>query len=159
MVALGNRLRQDDAVGPVVLDHLAGCELPRELSLTWLEHHPSGLSLLDPALSALMIIDALRMDLPPGSIVALPLLELSYQAPQNLHQLSPLDLLPEELHERTQILGIVPAILGYGLELSPAVARAAVRAVEHLQAWVWDACRANERTVSWSMTYDQNRKV
>ncbi len=138
IVALGNRLRQDDGVGPWVLDQLAARELPSELSLIWMEHDPSGLCLLETSLAAVIIVDAVAADLTPGTIISLPLTELDCWPPLNLHQISPRELLPEALHERTRILGIVPAAMAYGLELSPLVERAAQRAVEHLSTWAWE---------------------
>lgn len=140
VAGLGNRLRQDDGVGPVILDRLATLDLPDAVSLLWLEHDPRALSLLDPELRSVIIVDAVVADMGPGSIISLPLLELEHPAPLNLHQLSPLELLPDKLLSRTEVLGIVPYSLAYGVELSPVVAKAAQRAVDYLLHWTWEAC-------------------
>lgn len=142
VVALGNRLRQDDGVGPVVLDRLSERRLPSNVLPLWMEHDPGGLCLLDPELTMVIIVDALAMDAEPGSVIYLPLTELAYHPSLSSHQLSPLELVPIELRHRTRVLGIVPALLGYGLELSSAVAIAADRAADYLHRWSWEVAGA-----------------
>lgn len=142
VLGLGNILLRDEGVGVRVIEALAGRYLmPAGVEL--LDGGTSGMDLLDAIAGCdhLLICDAVRADAPPASVIRLsdaqvPALFRNRYSP---HQLGVADVLAtlvltDETPASITLIGVVPADLGLGLELSPEVARAAERAAECLVA-------------------------
>ncbi len=140
VLGLGNILLSDEGVGVRVIEALAErYVMPAGVEL--LDGGTSGMDLLDAIAGCdhLLICDAVRADAPSASVIRLsdaqvPALFRNRHSP---HQLGVADLLAtlvltDETPASITLIGVVPADLGLGLELSPEVARAAERAVECL---------------------------
>ncbi|NQV15651.1 hydrogenase maturation protease [bacterium] len=140
VIGIGNRLRGDDAIGPMVIDALR-------------ERHDTELKLVDAGNDALgileyfdnqgsiMIVDACRMNKAPGTVLefnaskAAMVLDMD---PLSLHGLGlaealqmaeSLQMLPSEL----KIIGIEPDSIQFSGNLSPPVQRALIIATEKVQ--------------------------
>lgn len=134
VLGLGNVLLSDEGVGVRVVE-AAEARLAGRPGVSFLDGGTSTMELLDPLAEAeaLVIVDALRGAEPPGTVLRLEGSKLAaffQQTRLSPHQAGLPDLLaalrlidrgPREL----VLIGIVPASLAHGLELSPAV-RAAV---------------------------------
>lgn len=142
VLGLGNILLRDEGVGVRVIEALAGRYLmPAGVEL--LDGGTSGMDLLDAIAGCdhLLICDAVRADAPPASVIRLsdaqvPALFRNRYSP---HQLGVADVLAtlvltDETPTSITLIGVVPADLGLGLDLSPEVARAAGRAAECIVA-------------------------
>lgn len=142
VLGLGNVLLRDEGVGVRVIEALANrYRMPEGVEIV--DGGTSGMDLLDTVAGCdhLLICDAVRADAPPASLIKLrdaqiPALFRSRFSP---HQLGVADLLATlsltgETPGSVTLIGVVPADLALGLELSPAVAQAAERAVECLVA-------------------------
>ncbi len=129
VLGLGNILLQDEGVGVHVVEHLLTLDLPDHVEL--LDGGTAGFDLLDPIADRqkVVIIDAIDGDLPPGTMVRFGLDQLDTERPtrQSLHEVSigetfaaarRLGVAPAEV----VVLGIKPASLSYGLDLSPCLA-------------------------------------
>lgn len=133
VLGLGNLLMRDDGVGVFALAQLAGDpRLPEGARL--LDGGTLGLSLLPYVQSApdLVLIDAVRGDGPPGTLVCLEGDEVPGAVRDRLsvHQVGVADLVAGARllggwPERIVLCGVVPEEIELGVELSPAV-RAAV---------------------------------
>lgn len=130
VIGLGGVLMGDDAAGPWTVCRLeAGWELPPEVEL--LDGGTPGpeLSHVIGGLDALIVVDTVRRDEPPGSLVLLGRDELVAGFPAA--RLSPHDpslrqaLLTAELAgdapSEVVLVGVVPETLAMGCRLSPAV--------------------------------------
>jgi len=123
IVGLGNILLMDDGVGVHAI---------RALS----EHPPEGIilaevgtALLDAlelfeSIDVVVAIDAVTAGGPPGSIYFLDVNDVQVHKHVSLHELgiaAALRLLPAESRPQVVILGVEPAVIDYGVQLSPAV--------------------------------------
>jgi hydrogenase maturation protease len=141
VLGLGNILLQDEGVGVRVVEALqarGGCPDGVEL----LDGGTSGMELIDRigGREVVVIIDALAVDAPPGTLVRLD----GEQLDEGLHtRMSPHEVgladvlgllrLMDDSPGRIVLYGIVPASLDLGLELTEAGARgrdAAIVAIE-----------------------------
>lgn len=142
VLGLGNVLLRDEGVGVRVIEALAQrYRMPEGVDIV--DGGTSGMELLDNVAGCehLLICDAVRADAPPGSLIELrdgqlPALFRNRFSP---HQLGVADLLATltltgEMPASVTLIGIVPADMALGLELSPAIVQAADRAVECLVA-------------------------
>jgi len=130
LVGIGNILRGDDSFGPRVI-HL----LRNQTSLPLVDAGCAPENSLGPitrlAPRQIILIDAVTLDAPPGS---LHWIEPDELAPGGIstHALS-LELMVNFIRQSTQaqvhILGVVPVRLGLGNSFSPQVARAAEQLV------------------------------
>lgn len=130
VLGLGNLICSDDGLGVRAVSHLlSSYDIPDGVEV--LDGGTLGLSLLGhvSGLRSLMLIDAVRKDAAPGTLVRL---EGEEAMPAVLHRLSPhqigvADLL-NALHlldagpRRLVLLGLVPETIELGAELSPSVA-------------------------------------
>jgi len=141
VIGLGNVLMGDDAFGPwVVQVLLAGYDFAE--GVTVLDLGTPGLDLLPylTDLDALVLVDTVRADAPPGSIRHYRRDQLLRHAPQP--RLSPHDpgvkeaLLTAEFEGRgpreVLLVGAVPAQTAMGVRLSPALRQAVPIAVEEV---------------------------
>jgi len=129
VLGLGNTLHSDDGVGPQAIEKLrSDPRVAGDVSL--IEGGTLGLELLTYIwdCSYLLVLDAVDVGQPPGTLVRMSGEELqTLPGRGSVHQLGVADLLvalrilahrPPEV----VLLGVQPASIGWGTELSPAVA-------------------------------------
>lgn len=138
VLALGNLLLQDDAAGLRMLELLAEADLGDGVELV--DGGTQGLTLLGvlEGRSAVVILDAVQLEAPPGTIHLLEgvaLAELRGHRAKTAHESGAIELLnyasllgtaPREV----AIVGIEPETMRTGLELSGAVTSSLEGAVE-----------------------------
>jgi hydrogenase maturation protease len=132
VLGLGNVLCSDDGVGVAAVHRLLGMIEPPE-GVEILDGGTLGLSLL-PSLEdakAAILLDAIRTDDPPGTLVRLEGEDVApaVAARLSVHQVGVADLLDAarlrgKVPPRLVLLGVVPESLELGIALSPRVAEA-----------------------------------
>jgi hydrogenase maturation protease len=132
VLGLGNVLLGDDGVGAAAIARLLeGYRVPPGVRV--LDGGTLGLALLPYLQEAetVILVDAIRSDAPPGSLVRLDDDEVAPAVATRLspHQIGVADLLDsarwlDQYPSRLVLLGIVPASMDLAVGLSPAVARA-----------------------------------
>ena len=131
VLGLGNTLHSDDGVGPQAIEKLrSDPRVPGDVSL--IEGGTLGLELLTYIwdCSYLLVLDAVDVGQPPGTLVRMSSQELqNLPGKGSVHQLGVADLLValRVLANRTPevvLLGVQPASTEWGTELSPAVGAA-----------------------------------
>lgn len=142
VLGLGNILLRDEGVGVRVVEALVErYVLPTEVEVV--DGGTAGMDLLNTLAGCdhLLICDAVRISERPGSVVKLADAQVPalFQTRCSPHQLGLSDLLATltltgEAPATVTLVGIIPADLGLGLELSPAVAGVVGQAVECLAA-------------------------
>ena len=129
VLGLGNTLHSDDGVGPQAIEKLrSDPRVPADVSL--IEGGTLGLELLTYiwVCSYLLVLDAVDVGQPPGTLVRMSSQELqTLPGKGSVHQLGVADLLValRVLAKRPPevvLLGVQPATTEWGTELSPAVA-------------------------------------
>ncbi len=141
IIGLGNRFRQDDAVGLLVVEQLQ--HLPGIMVLS-LGDDPTSILDVCPQCETLILVDAVVTGAPPGTIHRW---ELHASPPREItarfstHHLSPLDILQlartfGPLPDRIVLFGIEVAQTGMGEDLSPPVKHAIPQVVQDIQALV-----------------------
>ncbi|MDR1731445.1 MAG: hydrogenase maturation protease [Synergistaceae bacterium] len=133
---LGNPLLGDDAVGCAVAERLTARGVPGVLDCgTTPENYLAPLRRKPP--SALLIVDAADMGLPPGEFRLLTLEEMSAAADSS-HGIPPALLLePFRASMEIVIIGIQPESCRIGSALSAAVERAARLVTEKIAEGRW----------------------
>ncbi len=130
VLGVGNVLFSDEGLGPQAIAQLErGFEAPPRLAL--IDGGTSAMELLDDMANAdlLLIVDAIAHGAAPGSLIVLE----GEQVPRFFtHRLSPHQVglsdvlatlaLADESPRETVIIGVEPASLAMGMELSPTVA-------------------------------------
>ncbi len=138
ILGVGNVLCTDDGLGPMAVDRLSRDYSASE-GIAVLDGGTLGLSLL-PIIEdsdQVLIVDAVRMDAPAGTLVflegadVLPAVRLRL----SVHQVGVADLLDAarirgRLPRKLLLLGLVPESIELGYELSAAVSEALPRLVE-----------------------------
>jgi hydrogenase maturation protease len=129
VLGVGNILLQDEGVGVRVVEQLReGCVLPEEIQV--LDGGTMGLDLLYylEGVERLLVIDAVDAGQPPGTILRLTGDEIPALLGRKLspHQIGLADLLSvAELRDLTPgqviLIGVQPASLETGLDLSPTI--------------------------------------
>ena len=129
ILGVGNLLMSDDGIGPHAAQALASCPplgvCVADVGTDFL----SALSFLETA-RRVLVIDAVRAGGAPGAIYRLTESDMAQQptgsAPSHfLNLLEARRLLsPDSPPIEISILGVEPAVIDYGMELSPAVAAA-----------------------------------
>ena len=142
VLGLGNLLCCDDGLGVVAVHHLLRRYTP-PAGARILDGGTLGLSLL-PHLEdaqAAILVDAIRGDGPPGSLLRLEGEEVgpAVSARLSSHQVGVADLLDAarwrlRIPDRLLLLGVVPETVALGLGLSPAVAAAVPKLVARIVA-------------------------
>lgn len=140
VLGVGNVLFTDEGVGPHAIDALnERYAVPEEAS--FVDGGTSAMELLDDMSRAdlLLILDAVRSGKAPGSVVKLAGEEVPKFFTQKLspHQVGIADVLAtlamaDESPKETVVIGVEPADLGMGMELSPAVAAAVPQVLDHV---------------------------
>lgn len=130
ILGLGNILLGDDGIGVVALHALARAVDQADPRVSLVDGGTLGLSLLDylEADSTLIIIDAVRADHPPGTVVVLEGEDVARAAAARLsvHQVGVADLL-DAAHllgrtpRRTVLCGVVPRSITLSVERTPEV--------------------------------------
>jgi hydrogenase maturation protease len=130
VLGLGNPLCRDDGLGVEAVAEIARRYEPPQGALV-LDGGTLGLSLLpylEDAEEALLV-DAVRDDAPPGTLVRLSGAEVrpAVEARLSVHQIGVADLIAAaelrgRLPRRLALVGLVPATIDLGVGLSPAVA-------------------------------------
>lgn len=135
ILGVGNLLMSDDGIGPRAAQALAPCP-PHGVCVADVgTDFLSALSFLEPA-RRVLVIDAIRAGGAPGTIYRLTESDMAQQpngsAPS--HALNLLEarrlLSPDSPPIEISILGVEPAVIDYGMELSPSVAAALPRVLE-----------------------------
>jgi hydrogenase maturation protease len=147
ILGLGNILLQDEGVGIRVLERL-DAEYEWPVHSTLLDGGVMGLELLPylESADAVLLLDAVHTGEPPGSIVRLEGNEIPavVALKMSMHQVGLQETLAMcqfrgTLPERLVLLGVVPARLDLGLDLSPQVAAQVTTlvqaAVSELRGW------------------------
>lgn len=145
IVALGQIAAADDGVGFAVLEAIDPRALPPE-ARCFAARDATDLIAHLSACDALLLIDAVRAPDPPGTILELELADLaaSGRAPLSSHVLSVPDAVslaaivhPDRPPPPVWIVGVAIASVGFGPELSPAVAAAVPGAAGRVVARAW----------------------
>jgi len=129
VLGLGNTLHSDDGIGPQAIEKLrSDPRVPKDISL--IEGGTLGLELLTYIwdCSYLLVLDAVDVGQPPGTLVRMSSQELqTLPGKASAHQLGVADLLVAlrvlaKQPPQVVLLGVQPASTEWGTELSPAVA-------------------------------------
>ncbi len=136
IVGLGNVLLMDDGVGVHAIRTLSE-QAPEGIVLAEV-----GTALLDAlelfeSVDVVVAIDAVTADGPPGSIYLLDVNDAQINKHVSLHDLgiaAALRLLSAESRPQVLILGVEPAIIDYGTQLSSAVQAVLPQVVEAARA-------------------------
>ena len=148
VIGVGNVLLRDDGVGVRVIEELSRREWPPEVEL--LDGGTAGLDLLYLMEGAdrVILVDSLEAGDAPGSIYRFTAGELNgfvRKAALSLHQVGVLEVL--ELARvlgklpPTTVVGVQPADLGQGMELSAPLRRALSRVCRLVEAEIEGALR------------------
>lgn len=151
IVGVGNEALRDEGIGLHAARTLAERDLPPGVEV--LEGGTGGFTLLGRFIGVrrLVLVDAMAMGRPPGTVVTVRPEEIRGLAPpdrSSLHGTGLLDVLelatalglrpPEVL-----IVGVQPAEVAWGLELSPTLQQALPQVIE---AVLWAASHSTENT-------------
>ncbi|MBQ0959622.1 hydrogenase maturation protease [Ideonella sp. 4Y11] len=140
VLGIGNRLLQDDAAGPLVIDRLAALARP---GVRLLDGGTMGLSLLPDieACDALIVVDAARFGTEPGTVRVFENEAMDAQAlgrKQTVHEVALADLLgaaalQDLLPSRRALVAVEPDATALGLSPTPAVRAALPQMVAQVQ--------------------------
>lgn len=140
VLGIGNRLLQDDAAGPLVMDRLAALPLP---GVRLLDGGTMGLSLLPEieACEVLIVVDAARLQADPGTVQVFENEAMDAQAmgrKQTVHEVALADLLGAAalqglLPAHRALVAVAPASTALGLAPTRAVQAALPRMVAQVQ--------------------------
>lgn len=142
ILGLGNVLMTDEAVGAAVLGALKPVA-EADPNIALMDGGTLSFTLAGPIGEAawLVVVDAARMGQAPGTVRVLEGDAMDAQLSQhanNVHEVSLSDLfdiarLTDSLPARRALIGVEPAAVDWGSELSPAVAAAVPKAVAEVQ--------------------------
>ncbi|MGI6603903.1 MAG: hydrogenase maturation protease [bacterium] len=138
VAGVGNILLGDEGVGVRVIQTLATRMLPPGVEL--LEAGVDPLALATPLKEGhgVIVVDAFSGHGPPGSIYLLPLTNLRPVEPfASLHDISFYHLLQDYQVQAGWAVGVEPERIDWGLDLSPAVAKAVPRAANLVSRLLW----------------------
>ena len=152
VLGLGNRLQRDEALGALVVEQLEADpavlgDLRDAGAVELVDGGTVGLGLLPllTGLDGLVIVDAVDGRRPPGTVLDLDGTLLGrHDGALSVHDLGARELLGalvalEALPRRVRVVGIQPAAIELGLELSPEVASSVPSLVStvvgHLATW------------------------
>ncbi len=130
IIALGNRLRGDDAIGPVVLDNLKSKDIP--IPLQFIEAGSDAFTLLEHlnADEPIILVDCAQMGCSPGTVKVFTLNE-HFTPDDNMISLHGFSFAEVLSLARTigpvapcKIIGVQPESIEFGKPLSAAVSQA-----------------------------------
>lgn len=140
LLGIGNLLLSDEGVGIHTLRYLEQNYIwPPSVEL--LDGGTAGMELLVPITSAthLLILDAVQTQAPPGTVVQIAHADLPafFRTKLSSHQVGLADvlaaaILTDSLPSYITLLGVVPASLELGMELTPVVAAQRVPLVNRI---------------------------
>jgi hydrogenase maturation protease len=143
VLGIGNALLCDEAVGVLVVRRLAQESAGQE-DIHCIDGGTLSFTLSDPIGMAqqLIVVDAARMGCPPGTISVFEGAAMDQRLrhhAKSVHETSLSDLLDiarltDSLPPRRALIGIEPAKIEWGLELTPAVASAIPKAIAEIRA-------------------------
>jgi hydrogenase maturation protease len=143
ILGLGNVLLTDEALGAAVLEALAPLAAA-DPDIALMDGGTLSFTLAGPIGEAarLVVVDAARMGQAPGTVRVLEGEAMDAQLSKhanNVHEVSLADLfdiarLTDSLPAQRALVGVEPAQVDWGSELSPAVAAAVPRAVGEIDA-------------------------
>lgn len=137
MVGVGNLLLKDEGVGVHVVNRLEEEGLPPGVEA--IDGGTNSYDLVDIFCQAsdLIIVDALKGGLEPGTIYRAPLEDLGLKPDENgisLHQMHFIEAMTMVnlmgFHPRAMVFGIEPSVIDWGLELTPEVEEKMPRILE-----------------------------
>ena len=126
VLGVGNILMGDEGIGVRVIESLKDCRIPEGVEL--FDGGTASLELLSVFSNRkkLIVVDAVKGDQEPGTVYRFNFDDLTYQKEfaTSLHQIGIIDTLSQArildcLPEEVVIIGIEPARIAPGLELSP----------------------------------------
>ncbi|MDX1691390.1 MAG: hydrogenase maturation protease [Acidimicrobiia bacterium] len=144
VIGIGNRDRGDDAVGPAVLDRLAG-PLPADVETVCTDGDPGDVLEALAGCRRTIVVDAVSPAGRPGRLVRMTdRTALASVRPSSSHALGPAEVLDlaaqlERLPADVVVYGIEGAAFGPGRPMSPAVEDAVEVAVGMILEEVADA--------------------
>jgi hydrogenase maturation protease len=159
ILGLGNVLCSDDGVGAIAVARLAR-EFDAPSGVQILDGGTLGLSLLPYLQDArtVILVDAIRADASPGSLVRLEGSEVAPAVRERLspHQVGVADLLDgarwlDQYPESVVLLGIVPESLELGVTLSPSVEAQ----VPKLVSWIVEEAQKLGRPLTRTANYER----
>jgi len=131
ILGIGNRLKQDDAAGSILAERLADKGMLSLDGGSTPENYSGVIKKENPDI--LIIIDVTAMSLKPGEFRRIPVEKISTDCEMNTHSLSPaylMDYLAEHVG-KIIFIGIEPAVLDFGEELSPEI-QVAINEIEEI---------------------------
>jgi hydrogenase maturation protease len=150
VLGLGNMLLSDDGVGPALLQKLCETEERWQGEVEFLDGGTQGLALLGrlSGRRALIIVDALKMGAPAGTVHRLTLPELQGLTPGrassghegNAGELLAAAQLLDDLPDRLFVVGVEPETISTGLGLSPSVQDALPAASDQVACLIEQLC-------------------
>jgi hydrogenase maturation protease len=149
VIGCGNLARSDDGVGPHVVRALAGRRLGADARVRLLDAGTDGFAVMHAARDCrtLVLVDASRSGSSPGSVFEVPGAQLENRAPPSLslhdfrwdHALfAGRRMYGSAFPGDVTVLLVEAGETGYGLELSPAVAAAALTVADRVERLVKD---------------------
>jgi hydrogenase maturation protease len=152
VIGCGNTNRRDDGVGSAVLRRLAGRGLARAGGVKLLDAGTDGMAVMFAARGcrSLILIDACRSGAAPGAVFEVPGAELERPEPPSFtthdfrwdHALhAGRRVLRQSFPDDVTVLLVEAASVELGIELSPAVAEAAVTVADRVETLVRDRLR------------------
>ena len=137
VLGIGNILLRDEGVGVRAIEAMQDMELPTDVEL--LDGGTSGVDLVDELADRrrVIVIDAVRADCKPGTILRLTAKDLMQKASESisLHEFGLLETLIAAKHlgcapQEVAIFGIQPKDISPGLELSKEVTKVLPKVIE-----------------------------
>lgn len=147
VIGCGNLARGDDGVGPHVVRALAERGLAADPRVRLLDAGTDGMAVMHAARGCrlLILVDASRSGSEPGAVFEVPGAELEDCPPPSLtlhafrweHALfAARRMYGEDFPVEVTVLLVEAGVTGFGLELSPAIAKAAQKVADRVEALV-----------------------
>jgi len=149
ILGIGNILLKDEGIGVHVVHQLQKEDLPDNVEI--IDGGTAGLDILlsQEGLHKLVVIDAVRAGSEPGTIVKFEIRNSKFETPifrqsqLSLHQLDLFDAIAvaekmNTLPEEIVVVGVEPAEVNLGLELSEEVARSVPEVIEQVLEEIGD---------------------
>ena len=136
IVGMGNILMRDDGVGVHVAQQLARLDLPGSVEVTDAGTSPDAAFALR-SIDRIIVIDAARLGGSPGTVYRLSPEDTADEELRSCHDMGLIQTLQTTrgaaAEPKILILGVEPASVDWGLELTPEVAASVPRVIEIVQ--------------------------